>query len=381
MRELILSNMIKNLIILHLSLVKGVGPAHINRILETISVDDLSDLYAWSSSDFVNRCGLSIQTSLDLVAGLDDTQMLDQECSSLEKENVHVLSLFDDVYPALLRAIHMPPVVLYYKGQALQDSVPAIAFVGARAATPYGKKIVDALVPPLAQQGWNIVSGGAIGVDSYSHQAAVQAGGKTTVVLGSGLMHLYPKQNKRLFSDVLATGGTLLSPFSMRVEALPGHFPARNRIIAGLSKACVVVQAAQKSGSLITASFALEQGRDVFAVPGHFDDPMSVGCHALFKQGAHIATSAQDIMLECGHDIQLNNVQASTEQFIQTTITMGTANSVESDPLLFLCKYPISIDELEQKTNLSLLELQTKLFDLQLEGKVIQNFMGMWQTQ
>lgn len=368
-------------IILHLSLVKGAGAAVINRILETVAAEHLSDLYDWSASDFVNQCGLSLQTALDLVAGLADQKIFEQECALIEKENVQIVTVFDDAYPSLLRAIYLPPAVLYYKGQALQDHVPAIAFVGARAATPYGKKIVDAFIPPLIEQGWQIVSGGALGVDTFAHQAAVQAGGQTTVVLGSGLMHLYPYRNRALFSAILERGGTLLSSFSMRVEALPGHFPARNRIIAGLSKACVVVQAAQKSGSLITASFALEQGREVFAVPGHFDDPMSAGCHELLKQGAHAATSAQDILQECGYNAQSNEVKTANESFIQTTIPTETETAVAPNPLLSLCKYPISIDELEQKTNLSLLELQTTLFDLQLEGKIIQNFMGMWHTQ
>ncbi len=366
---------------LHLSLVKGAGSAVISRILEIVPADHLSDLYAWSASDFVNQCGLSLQMALDLVAGLEDQKVLEQECALIEKENVQILTVLDDAYPSLLRAIYMPPAVLYYKGQAPYNNVPAIAFVGARAATAYGKKVVDAFIPPLVEQGWHIVSGGALGVDTLAHQATLQAGGQTTVVLGSGLMHLYPRQNKALFSAVLERGGTLLSSFSMRIEALPGHFPARNRIISGLSKACVVVQAAQKSGSLITASFALEQGREVFAVPGQFDDPMSSGCHALLKQGAHAATSAQDILQECGHITQNNDVCTTGEAFIQTTIPTETETAVVADPLLSLCKYPISIDELEQKTNRSLLELQTALFDLQLEGKIIQNFMGMWHTQ
>lgn len=367
-------------IILHLSLLKDVGAAVINHILEKISLEHLQELYTWSVSDVMHYGQVSEKIAHLIVQGLADKDLLAQEYALLEKHNVNILTLADEAYPSSLRTIHIPPSVLYYQGDALQDSRPAIAFVGARAATAYGKKIIDTFIPPLVEHGYTIVSGGALGIDTFAHETTVKAGGKTIVVLGSGLLHWYPRQNKRLFSTIIEQGGTLLSSFSMNIEPLPGHFPARNRIIAGLSKACVVVQAAQKSGSLITASFALEQGKEVFAVPGEFDNPMSAGCHALFKQGAHVATSACDILQEFG-SVDETNLTIYHEQTAQAKIADKVVNAVESDSFLSLCKYPISIDELEQKTNLSLLELQTKLFDLQLQGKVIQNFMGMWQAQ
>ena len=370
-------------ILLHLSLIEDVGPALINRILETVKHEQLADIYEYTAQDFVYTCGIPPASAHIIVQGLADRAMLERECSLLEKEKIHLLTIFDDGYPSLLKHIHLPPTVLYYKGQPLQDSVPAIAFVGARAATQYGKKAIDALIPPLIEHGWNIVSGGALGIDTFAHQAALKAQGKTTVVLGSGLLRLYPARNKDLFDAVIEQGGTIVSSFHLNMEPLQGNFPARNRIIAGLSKACVVVQAAQKSGSLITASLALEQGKEIFAVPGHFDDPMSAGCHALLKQGAHVATSAYDILQEFGYvAIQPEKDQKNVAEK-NDTITIGAKQTshVSQNPLVALCKQPISIDELEQKTGLSLLALQTALFDLQLEGHLSQNFMGLWQQR
>ena len=283
----------------------------------------------------------------------------------------------DDAYPAMLRSIHVPPAVLYVKGTPLSDHAESIAFVGARKATSYGKTCVDTFIPPLVECGITIVSGGARGIDTFAHQAALNARGKTVVVLGAGFNNLYPVQNVRLFSSIIEHGGTLVTSYPMNMYPLPANFPARNRIIAGLSKACVVVQAASKSGSLITASHALEQGKEVFAVPGLFDDPLSAGCHELMRQGAHVATSATDILRECGYQ---SAERADDDTRVQEDETSAQMHVSDKNPqLLHLCKYPVSIDELEQKTGLSLLELQTQLFDLQLAGKVTQNFMGMWQ--
>ena len=148
-----------------------------------------------------------------------------------------------------------------------QEHDACIAVVGSRSGTAYGKRAIQALIPPLVAQQWHIVSGGAMGIDAFAHQATLQAGGTTIAVLGSGLLQWYPAEHRRLFTEILEKNGTLLSAFPMNMEPLQGNFPARNRIIAGLSRACVVVQAAQKSGASITAKFALEQGREVFAVP------------------------------------------------------------------------------------------------------------------
>lgn len=361
--------------IVHLSLIENVGPACINRILEQLPTTSFHDLYTFSIIDFMHRYGFKESSAQRLVEGLRDTKNLEQELAHVQKNGVEIITILDEIYPSVLRTMHLPPAVLYIKGAPLADHKESIAFVGARHATDYGKMCVDALVPPLVDHGISIVSGGARGVDTFAHQAALEHKGKTVVVLGSGFNFLYPTSNIRLFSTIIESGGTIVTSYPMNMEPLPGNFPARNRIIAGLSKACVVVQAAQKSGSLITASCALEQGKEVFAVPGVFNDPLSAGCHALLRQGAHVVTSAADILRECGY-IAEHNMNIFTQE---TKERVPMQENAEETSLVTLCKYPISIDELEQKTGLSLLELQTQLFDLQLCGKVTQNFMGMWQ--
>jgi Predicted Rossmann fold nucleotide-binding protein involved in DNA uptake len=150
----------------------------------------------------------------------------------------------------------------------------------------------------MVENGWVIVSGGAIGADSMAHAKTVACGGRTMAIIGSGLLNPYPSSNEKLFNDILASGGLILSPFGMQTVARPGNFPARNRVIAGLSLGCVVVQAAKKSGASITAQLALDNGREVFAVPGLFHDELSIGCHALIQQGAKIISDAYDILAE-----------------------------------------------------------------------------------
>lgn len=354
--------------LLHLSLIEGIGDTTIHHILSHNI--DLEQLYRMSAYDLQQRFGIMPKKAEIIAAGLRDTLLLEQELRLLEKHPVNIVTVLDDLYPALLRHISVPPAVLYYQGDITQLD-RSIAIVGARKANYYAKNVMQQLVPGLVQAGFAIVSGGALGVDTLAHQETIACGGRTVAVLGSGLLNPYPLSNKKLFEQIVHHGGALVSAFPLLMEPLAGNFPARNRIISGLSNGVIVVQAAAKSGALITAHYAIEQNRDVFAVPGAINDPLSEGCHNLIKQGAGLATSAQDVLQDYKiiSVAQAHNVQKQHSLFDAIE---------EEDPLLMHCITPRSLDELAQLTNLDATILQIKLFDLQLEGKIEQDFAGLW---
>jgi len=285
--------MSKEIVLLHISLIEGVGPISVKKILQHMPQNfDLLNVYSFKKTDFMRVFGLPENIAQKLVYGLKDTSTLEKEVSLITKHNITFVTLFHKEYPQLLKDIYAPPPVLYIKGQNIQKLLAhqkKIAFVGSRKAHRYGEQAIETIIPPMMQNNWMIVSGGAIGADSMAHRETVKAGGKTVAIIGSGLLNPYPSSNKRLFDKIIDTGGALVSPFRLETVARPGNFPARNRVIAGLSLGCVVIQAAKKSGASITAQFALEQGREVFAVPGPIGDELSLGCHNLIQQGAKLS--------------------------------------------------------------------------------------------
>ena len=249
-------------------------------------------------------------------------RILETELSLIEKYEISWVTVFDACYPALLKQIYLPPVILYYKGCSLERS-PLLAVVGSRKGDSYGKLAVERIIPPLVEQGYGIVSGGALGIDALAHAATIASQGSTFVVLGSGLLWPYPRSHVRLFKQVVESGGALISCFPLQQEALPGLFPARNRIIAGLSQGCLVVQAARASGALITAYHALHEGREVFAVPGRIDAPLSEGCHSLIAQGALLTTSAEDIFTAFqSHRAPVQSATGSPKEIVLNACTV-----------------------------------------------------------
>ena len=283
-------------VLVHLSLLDGVGPKTINMIVQRKPPTvQWKDLYHFSSNDLKSIFGLSKTLSKLIYDGLSDESVLDREFDLVDKYGVQVVTLLDDNYPALLKEIEVPPPLLYYRGALPNAAEHILAVVGSRDMNFYGAKAVKRLLPELIAQGVTIVSGGAIGVDRAAHESAVRNGGKTVAVLGSGLIEPYPSSNVPLFNEIVSSGGAVISCFSMQTQAHPSNFPQRNRIIAGMSNGCLVVQAARKSGALITARYALDQGREVCAVPGLIDSLLSVGCHALIKQGAAVISDVDDI--------------------------------------------------------------------------------------
>ena len=214
--------------------------------------------------------------------------------------------------------------------------------------------------------------------DTFAHQATIASKGITYAVLGSGLLCRYPSENNKLFDAIYASGGALISSFALKQQPLPGNFPARNRIIAGLSKGCLVVQAAEKSGASITARFALEQGKDVFVVPGRIDHPLQAGGHRLVQQGAKLITNAQDILEEFDETIAARTVSIQSLNSVHSN-DKKSMSIKDEDPLLCLCVTPISTQELMLKAEMSISQLNEKLFDLQIDGKIEQDHAGLWR--
>ena len=221
-------------------------------------------------------------------------RLAEEELRGAERLGAQVLTPLDERFPAALAEIHDPPALLYVKGR-LEDAVVRVAVVGARKASAYGRRVAVGLSAGLAARGVEVVSGGARGIDTCAHRGALEGGGRTVAVLGSGLREPYPAENEALFAEI-ADRGAVMSEFPLDTPPRGENFPRRNRLIAGLSAAVVVVEAAMRSGSLTTAGHALDQGRDVLAVPGPVSSDLSAGCHRLIQQGAKLVQNVEDVL-------------------------------------------------------------------------------------
>lgn len=220
---------------------------------------------------------------------------VEEELDRLREAQIHLVDISNESYPVLLKETHNPPPLLYVRGDPQCLDLPMIAIVGSRNPSAGGRENAFEFARYLADAGFTIGSGLALGVDGAAHEGTLAAGGKTVAVLGTGIDMLYPPRHRSLALDIIACGGALVSEFSLGVKALPGNFPRRNRIISGLSLGILVIEAALKSGSLITARYGLQENREVFALPGSIHNPMSRGCHQLIREGAVLVDSANDI--------------------------------------------------------------------------------------
>lgn len=286
-----------------------------------------------------------------------------KELGRLAALNVRVETWQTAGYPRLLRDIDTAPPVLYFRGDYLPQDEFAVGIVGTRTPTSYGRDIAVNLAEGLASNGITVVSGLARGVDTCAHQGALKAGGRTLAVLGSGVDVIYPPENWRLAENIIAGHGALISDYALGTKPDGVNFPPRNRIISGLSLGLVVVQASEKSGALITASFAAEQGRDVFAVPGNINVRNSTGTNRLIRDGAHPVGEVRDILE------QLNLHMINEQQIVRDIIP---ANPTEQQLLNHLSDEPVHIDELGRSCNLPIAEISATLTLMELKGMVRQ---------
>ncbi len=271
-----------------------------------------------------------------------------------------LLTLGEPDYPAQLLATADPPLLLWLQGRRELLATPSLAIVGSRNPTAQGGDNARAFARALARAGYTIVSGLALGVDAAAHEGALDAGGATVAVVGTGLDQVYPRRNEKLAARLLAGGGLIVSEYSLGTPVLPANFPRRNRIIAGLSRGCLVVEAAVQSGSLITARQAAEAGREVFAIPGSIHSPQARGCHALIRQGAKLVESAEDVLEELP---PLGAPVAATPEVVETPH--------EQQALLDAMGFdPVSLDALMARSGWPAAELSAALLELELDGEV-----------
>lgn len=296
-----------------------------------------------------------------------DPSFVEAQSVLLKTAAAELITFWDDRYPPLLRKIVDPPLLLFIRGNIDVLSRHCIAIVGTRMPSMYGKMMADRLAKELASYDLAIVSGLARGVDTVAHHAVVQSGGRTIAVLGSGVDTIYPEENKKLAEQIMQFGA-LVSEFPMGAKPDAPHFPRRNRIIAGLSKGTLVVEAGNKSGALITADLALEQGREVFALPGNVSNPKSLGCNKLIQQGAKLVITIEDIVeeFEGGRRSLKKNTGEPTVLLTEkekSVYSVLTAEPQHIDRIAQLCQLTIS------ETLSTLLNLELKNIILQTAGK------------
>lgn len=296
---------------LALNRMPGIGVRYIKKLSERWP--DLSILFSLSVTQMVDA-GLSPNIA-STIAHFDMRKIEEDLRWEKESSNHYLLTYEDDRFPALLREIYDPPCVLYAKGHLDCLNNKRIGIVGSRRPSPSGAETARRFGTELAKAGLTVVSGLAIGIDTQAHAGCLAADGATIAVMGTGIDRIYPHQNQQLAAQIVKKG-LILTEFSLNSPASAGHFPQRNRIISGLSLAILVVEAAIKSGSLITARCALEQNRDVMAIPGSILSPQSQGCHHLLQQGATLVTSVDDVLRELSitHPLSDVNVQERLEQ-------------------------------------------------------------------
>lgn len=287
--------------------------------------------------------------------GIDDATLA-TTLEWLQQTGNQIVTLADADYPRALLNIPDPPLLLYVKGCLALLNQPALAVVGSRNATPQGKQNAEAFSQSLSESGLCVVSGMAQGIDAAAHRGALRGRGSSIAVVGTGLDRVYPAAHREL-AHQLAEQGVLISEFPLGTPPLPANFPRRNRIISGLSLGCLVVEASLQSGSLITVRLAMEQGREVFAIPGSIHAPQSKGCHALIKQGAKLTESAQDILEEL-------------EQVFRGAVDAPPSVQADSDFLTQLGFDPVDLDTLSLRSGLTISELSAMLLTLELEGRV-----------
>lgn len=279
-----------------LSMVSGVGPLILRDLLDYF--DSPQDVLRAPPSELRRVPGLGPKLC-HAIATADQTVDVQSEIDRCRANSIDLLTPKQTTFPAALLQIPDPPAVLYCRGQLLSQDGLAIAIVGTRHATRYGLEQTQRLASNLARAGITIVSGLARGIDTAAHQAALEAGGRTIAVLGSGLLHIYPPENQKLAEQIVGNGA-VLSELPTEAKPSRGSFPRRNRLITGLCQGVVVVEAGERSGALISARLSMEQGREVFAVPGRVDSRSSRGCHRLIRDGAKLVETSEDIFEELG---------------------------------------------------------------------------------
>jgi DNA processing protein len=346
---------------LALSLTPGVGSTLFKRLLDRF--DRPEAVFRSTLHELLQIEGLGEKVAKEILKG---PRGVERELKRVEETGAAVLTLKDEAYPRRLKEIYDPPPLLYIRGELKEEDDLAVSVVGSRKTSPYGRWMTEKLSRELARQGVTIVSGMARGIDAVAHMGAISEKGRTIAVLGCGVDVIYPPENKNLFWEII-DHGAILSEFPMGSSPEGGHFPKRNRIISGLSLGVIVIQAGAKSGSLITAGYALEQGREIFAVPGNVGAGSSQGTHRLIKEGAKLVESSDDVLDEI-----LPQWRKENETGRETERSGPDLSGEESALFELLTETPLHIDAIIRESRLEPGKVSSLLLNLELKGLLLQ---------
>jgi DNA processing protein len=340
------------------NLVKGIGAVRFRNLLDTFGDAET----AWNASaEALRVAGLSSKV-VENLCQMRAQVNLEQVWERIQAHNVRVLIWEDEEYPRRLKEIEQPPPVLYLRGDLTLEDEWAVAIVGTRRITAYGRQVAEEVSATLASNGVTLVSGLARGVDAVAHQAALHAGGRTLAVLGSGVDRIYPPENQRLAEQIMAHGA-VISDYPLGTPPEGPNFPPRNRIISGLSLAVIVIEANLDSGAMITATFAAEQGRELFAVPGSIFAPQSRGANQLIRDGARLLLDPQEVL-------EVLDLKQATAQQAARQILPG--DPVEAQLYQVLGSEPRHVDDIRSQTGMSIEKVSSTLALMELKGMVRQ---------
>jgi len=361
---------------LALNMVPGVGPITYRNLVARFH--DPEQVFAASARELASIAGIGEKT-IRAIKEFPAARMAAEELKKVEDLGGGILTLCDQGYPKNLLQIYDPPPLLYVRGELEQGDPPMVAMVGSRRGSFYGRTVTKRISKELSTAGVTVVSGMARGIDTSAHLGALEAGKGTVAVFGCGIDVIYPPENKKLFFDIIAHGA-VISEFPLSTPPEGKNFPRRNRIISGVSLGVVIVEATADSGSLITASHALEQGREVFAVPGNVGMATSKGTHKLIKQGAKLVEEAQDILTEIlpqyGGTIKKDDLLTKAEGGPLARSPSAPAPAVlsdaEDDIFQLLSHNPLHIDEISRMSQMEIRRVSTILLELELKGVISQ---------
>lgn len=343
-----------------LSRIEGIGIQKVKRLLDAFG----SPIAIWdaSISDLLDVKGLG-QVNVERIIASKQMEQLEKWEKELKQKNIQFISILNPSYPRLLKEIYDPPIGIYVKGHLPEDDIQKISIVGARRCSQYGANVAYQLSKDLGKVNISVISGMARGIDSMAHKGVLDGGGKTIAVLGCGVDICYPSENRNLMERIIENG-CVLSEFPPGYPPSPQNFPVRNRIISGLSSMTIVIEAAKRSGTLITADQALENGRDVFVVPGNVTSALSAGTNDLIKQGCPIITNYEDVLFELGITYTENETEKYKQQMTQSL------DSQEKEVFDCLKQEPVCAEDIARKLKWSIQDVQYILSILELSGYI-----------
>lgn len=344
-----------------------VGPVRFNLLLKYFG--NVESILSASVKELLKVKGIGKKTAETIVEKIYDVPV-DKELRKVEKIGAKIITIEDEEYPQNLRTTWAPPPVIYVKGKLIPEDKLSISIVGTRSATSYGKRTAERLAMELARYGLTVVSGLARGIDTYAHWGAIKGNGRTLGVLGCGIDIIYPPENKNLFEKIVHHGA-LISEFPMGTLPERFNFPRRNRIISGLTLGTLVIEASMRSGALITANYAVEQGREVFAIPGNLENRLNKGSHELIKQGAKLVTCVEDILEEIELLVEtLKSGLKSENKHDEKNIP--SLSESEQKIYTLITTEPLHIDYITHASGMSSAQVASLLMQLELKGLVNQ---------